>query len=158
MVKFMNGSITVRAAWPGDVGVIRMLDAEARAPTKSQAIAKQIALGMSWIAEIDGVAAGYAIVTPSFFARPFVDRVFVAEPFRRRGLATAILERCESAYQSNEVYISANASNGAMRAVLAKIEYQDSGVILGLDDGDPELVYVKRRAPNLTFVKFRAQA
>jgi GNAT superfamily N-acetyltransferase len=154
----MSSSITVRAAWPGDLGVIRMLDADARGPAKSQAMSKQIAQGMSWIGEIDGVAAAYAIVTPSFFARPFVERIFVAEPFRRRGIATAILERCESAYHSNEVYISANASNGAMRAVLAKIEYQDSGVILGLDDRDPELVYVKRRAPNLTFVKFRAQA
>ena len=154
----MSASISVRAAWPGDIGLIRMLDAEARGPAKAQALTRQIGFGMSWIGEIDGVGAAYAIVTPSFFTRPFVERVFVAEPFRRKGLASAILQRCESAYHSNELYISANASHASMRAVLAKAEYQDSGVILGLDDGDPELIYVKRRTPNLTFVKFRAQA
>lgn len=154
----MSASISVRAAWPGDIGVVRMLDVDTRAAITSQALAKQIGLGMSWIGEVNGVAAGYAIVTPSFFSRPLVERIFVAEPFRRKGLATAILQRCETAYESNEVFISANASNGPMRAVLAKAEYRDSGVILGLEEGDPELVYVKRRAPNLTFVKFRAQA
>ena len=154
----MSASISVRAAWPGDIGVVRMLDADMRAPGKPLAASKQIALGMSWIGEVDGMAAGYAIVSPSFFARPFVERIFVGEPFRRKGVATAILQRCENAYHSNEIYISANASNGAMRTLLARAEYQDSGVILGLAGGDPELVYVKRRTPDLTFVKFRAQA
>ena len=42
-----------------------------------------------------------------------------------------------------------------MRRLLAKAGFQGSGMIYNLDPGDPELVFVKFRAP-LTFVKYQA--
>ena len=41
------------------------------------------------------------------------------------------------------IYISTNLSNLPMQSLLAKLGYRLSGVIHHLDEGDPELVYVK---------------
>ena len=42
-----------------------------------------------------------------------------------------------------KLFTSTNRSNAPMQSLLAKLGYRPSGVIENLDEGDPELVYMK---------------
>ena len=50
----------------------------------------------------------------------------------------------ESLCRTPKLFTSTNLSNLPMQSLLAKLEYQLSGVIHNLDEGDPEIVYFKR--------------
>jgi GNAT superfamily N-acetyltransferase len=106
-----------------------------------------LSLGSSWIAEVDGVAAGYVLASRRFYGRPFVDLLAVAPAWRRQGLGARLMAKCESAHEDDRLFTSTNTSNTAMRALLAREDYAPSGTIDNLDPGDPELVFVKFRLP-----------
>jgi GNAT superfamily N-acetyltransferase len=71
--------------------------------------------------------------------------LYVAEPCRRQGVGEALLRRVEWECSTPKVFTSTNVSNLAMHRLLNKMGYNVSGVIDGLDEGDPEVVYLKRR-------------
>jgi N-acetylglutamate synthase-like GNAT family acetyltransferase len=96
-----------------------------------------------WVAERSGRVVGYGVLTKNFFARDFVELLFVAEDARRSGAGSAILAGIERAVQADRLFTSTNESNAAMRALLATRGYIESGRIENLDPGDPELVFVK---------------
>jgi GNAT superfamily N-acetyltransferase len=96
-----------------------------------------------WVAERSGRVVGYGVLTRNFFARDFVELLFVAEDARRSGAGSAILAGIERAVHADRLFTSTNQSNAAMRALLATRGYAESGRIENLDPGDPELVFVK---------------
>jgi GNAT superfamily N-acetyltransferase len=102
-----------------------------------------IAARMCWICERGTKAAGYGILSRKFFARDFVELLYVAEDERRKGVARTILQAMEDTVVADRVFTSTNESNGPMRALLERCGYKPSGKIDNLDPGDPELVYVK---------------
>jgi ribosomal protein S18 acetylase RimI-like enzyme len=71
----------------------------------------------------------------------------VGDAYRRRGLGSALMSQCEAAHDDDRMFTSTNESNAPMRALLAKIGFEESGIIHNLDPGDPELVFVKLRRP-----------
>ncbi|HZC17605.1 MAG TPA: GNAT family N-acetyltransferase [Caulobacteraceae bacterium] len=112
---------------------------------RAREVRRLLELGESWIAEADGAVAGYVVVRRHFFEKPFVDLLVVGDAYRRRGLGSALMNKCEAAHNDDRMFTSTNESNGPMRALLAKIGFEASGVIHNLDPGDPELVFVKLR-------------
>jgi GNAT superfamily N-acetyltransferase len=102
-----------------------------------------IAARHCWVVERTGGVAGYGVLTTNFYARDFVELVFVAESERRKGVGDAILDTIERARRADRLFTSTNESNTAMRALLERRGYKPSGTILNLDPGDPELVFVK---------------
>ena len=143
-------SPVLRRAKKVDAPIVAALDAIADpalagSERRARVARELIALGESWIAEVGGKAAGYALASRRFFDRPFVDLLVVDPTFRRRGLGEALMTRCEAAHSDDRIFTSTNASNAPMRALLAKAGYEPSGEIHNLDPGDPELVFVKFR-------------
>jgi GNAT superfamily N-acetyltransferase len=102
-----------------------------------------IAARHCWVVERAAGIAGYGVLTTNFFARDFVELVFVAEDSRRKGTGDAILETSERARRADRLFTSTNESNAAMRALLEKRGYRPSGTIQNLDPDDPEMVFVK---------------
>lgn len=101
--------------------------------------------GERCIAAFDkGVAIGFAIFNRTFYGRNFVRLIFVHPKQRRRGVASRLLGRVESACTGSDLFISTNRSNVSMRRLLKKMGYRRSGYIENLDEGDPEIVYFKR--------------
>jgi len=140
----------LRPAVQSDVAAIAAIDAACGSPQdvhRAALVPELLKFDMSWIAEGDGAAAGYAIVSRRFFSRPFVELLAIAPASRRKGLGTALMARCESAHDGDILFTSTNESNAAMRALLAKAGYQASGIIYNLDPGDPELVFAKFTPP-----------
>jgi ribosomal protein S18 acetylase RimI-like enzyme len=91
---------------------------------------------------VDGVAAGFAVIG-EFFSNPFLDLIVVAEAFRRRGVASALMSELERAYADRKLFVSTNVSNAPMRRLLEARGYLPAGQVDHLDPGDPELFYVR---------------
>lgn len=82
----------------------------------------------------------------SFFGHDFIPLIVVKRSARRRGVATAIMRTLELQCQGGKLFTSTNKSNIAMRQLLGRLGFIRSGQIENLDDGDPELVFVKLRS------------
>jgi GNAT superfamily N-acetyltransferase len=118
------------------------LDRDARRRTH---ILDLLDVGMSWLALVSGDPAGFAVVTRHFFGHPFVDLLFVREDHRRQGVSRALMTHCERAHDGDRIFTSANESNLAMRALMEALGWRPCGQVDALDEGDPELFFVKFR-------------
>ncbi|MBO1014440.1 GNAT family N-acetyltransferase [Achromobacter sp. SD115] len=140
----------VRIAQSGDIDSMVELDPIARQePGRRTFIAHAVAAGQCWAAtEADDASAliGYGVLDHSFFEHDFIPLVVVKHSARRRGVATAILRTLESQCRGGKLFTSTNTSNIAMRQLLGQLGFISSGQIENLDDGDPELVFVKFRS------------
>ncbi len=85
-----------------------------------------------------------AIFAPSFLDQWFVELLVVHPDYRRRGVATALMTHCASVCPAEKLFTSTNESNTPMRRLLSKLGYAPSGYVDNLDEGDPELIFVKR--------------
>lgn len=94
--------------------------------------------------EEDGELAGFLVDDDAFFDRTFVRLVAVGSRHRRHGIANALVADAESRARTPTVFSSSNRSNTAMHALLRKRGWVESGVIEGLDELDPEIVFRKR--------------
>jgi len=115
------------------------LSAEYRA-TVEQAVKSEECL----VAHSDENVVAYAILDYSFYWNGFIRILYVTESYRRRGIGRALMIACESACRTAKLFTSTNLSNTPMQALLSALDYRLSGVIENLDEGDPELVYVKK--------------
>ena len=149
----------IRPAWGADLRSLGRIDPLlASDPIRARTVTRLLNQGRSWIAEQNGMPVGYALTSLDFFSRPLVDLLVVAETHRRRGIGLQLLERCETAHQDDRLFVTTNLSNAPMHSLLTKAGFQGSGIIYNLDLDDPELVFVKLRAPPMTFVKYQPPA
>ncbi len=90
--------------------------------------------------------AGFVIVMPAhFFGRDFIELLVVAAAHRRSGIGRILLREAVAAAGTAQVFTSTNRSNRSMRALLAAEDWSFSGELVGLDEGDPELVFYRDR-------------
>nr|WP_207930214.1 hypothetical protein [Pseudomonas aeruginosa] len=84
---------------------------------------------------------------PADFAGLLAIDPIAREQAGRRGFLVERLaqEQCRVA---EELFTSCNRSNLPMRRLLEREGFQPSGVIDNLDEGDPELVFVRFLAPS----------
>jgi len=78
-----------------------------------------------------------------FFGRDFVELLFVEPKHRRKGVGRSLLRRTLADAGTSRVFISTNQSNEAMQALLTSDGWLLSGILVGLDEGDPEHVYFR---------------
>ena len=100
--------------------------------------------GRCFIAEANSSLAGYAVLGQDFFEEGFVHLLYVDTSQRRKGIATALISALEAECSAEKLFISTNRSNRPMHALLNKLGYAEVGVVDELDEGDPEVFYVKR--------------
>ena len=92
----------------------------------------------------DAPLLGYAILEYSFFDQGFLSMLYVAERARRLGVASTLVNFAENLCQRPKLFSSTNLSNAVMHALFARLRYTSCGIVTGLDEGDPELFYVKK--------------
>lgn len=107
-------------------------------------IKSAIVHGQCWVYAEKAPPTGYAIFENNFFGRPFVRLLFVANDHRRKGIASRLVQHLETVGGQDRMFVSANQSNAAMRALLERLGYHQCGEIHGLDEGDAELVFMKK--------------
>jgi len=92
---------------------------------------------------------GILISAETFFSRPFVSLLLVEAPARRCGLASALMTVAEATYSGRQMFTSTNQSNLPMQSLLQGRGYLPAGVVLYLDPGDPELIFMKKAVATL---------
>jgi GNAT superfamily N-acetyltransferase len=80
----------------------------------------------------------------AFFGRDFIKLLIVAPTDRRTGIGHRLLDAAVSRAHTETVFSSTNESNVAMRALFERDGWTLSGVLNGIDDGDPEMVFWRR--------------
>ena len=134
----------IRRAVPADEEQIASFDGIVQTvPARLEYLRRVIERGICYVAVEEGVAAGYVIFNYSFFEQGFVELLYVSASARRRGIGAALMQYVERLCTTPKLFTSTNLSNHPMQALLAKRGYKLSGVVHDLDEGDPELVYVK---------------
>lgn len=146
----MTAQSPVRLALSSDLDALTDLDAIARREPRRQAfIARAVSAGQCWVA-VDArdasVLLGYGVLNDAFFEHAFIPLIVVRDSARRQGVGAAILCALESQCGAAKLFTSTNASNEPMRKLLGKLGFMGSGQIENLDEGDPELVFVKLRS------------
>jgi ribosomal protein S18 acetylase RimI-like enzyme len=110
-------------------------------------IGEACAQGRIAVARVDEVIRGFVIFDESFFDQFMVRLLMVHPDFRRRGIATALMRAAELDCQTGKLFTSTNQSNLAMQRLCDRLGFIKSGYVENLDEGDPELIYVKLLAP-----------
>jgi ribosomal protein S18 acetylase RimI-like enzyme len=136
--------IVTRAAGHGDVDAMLACDAYAQAhASRGEAVRAAVGQGHCQVAIRAGHVAGYVLTHGDFFGHGFVSLVVVAPGQQRRGVGLRLLAAAAEACQTEKLFTSTNQSNGAAQRLFARAGFVRSGQIEHLDEGDPELVYVK---------------
>lgn len=132
----------IRPAHADDYASLIALDtAAANDPARAAEIADWLGQGHCFCGEIDGAIAGYGVVQRHFFGRPFLAMLMVHEDYRGQGVGTALIAYAVRLAAGEQLWTSTNQSNQRMRRLLEHLGFTPSGVIEGLDEGDPELVF-----------------
>jgi GNAT superfamily N-acetyltransferase len=135
---------TIRPASEDDASAIFALDQIAQEDSgRREYVRRVIASGACHVGLEDDNVAGYVVFDYTFFGQGFVELLYVARDERRHGVGKALMQYVETLCRTPKLFTSTNLSNQPMQALLARLGYRLSGVIHDLDEGDPELVYVK---------------
>lgn len=135
-------TLQIRDARPVDAATLIALDSvAAHDPRRATQIGQWMAQGQVHVAEQDRVAVGYLVIHHHFFGEAFVEMLMVAHAQRGRGIGAALLRHAIARRGGGKLFTSTNSSNSGMQRLLAASGFVDSGIVHGLDEGDPELIY-----------------
>jgi len=98
--------------------------------------------GRMRVATLDGRAVGFSVVASWFFDAPFLELLYVDPAMRERKVGSRLMEDFEQAHRS-KVFTSTNLSNARMQALLRGRRWTPCGMLNGLDEGDPEIFFMK---------------
>jgi GNAT superfamily N-acetyltransferase len=140
-------TVSVRDAVADDVRALISFDPLADAGDGGRAtwIRDHVAAQAVRVAELDDRVVGYCAVETSFFGQDFVELLVVAEHARREGVGTLLMRDAERRCRTRKLFTSTNLSNHPMQSLLLKLGWQSAGIVYGLDEGDPELIFVANR-------------
>src|SRR5919112_339770 len=137
--------LSIRLAVETDVEALCSLDLIARQEgERREFIRREVASGNCFVAVTNETVIGYGVLNYTFYYNGCIDMLYVHSGHRRRGAGEALLRHMETLCRTPKMFTSTNLSNLRMQSLLAKLEYELSGVIHNLDEGDPEIVYLKR--------------
>ena len=133
--------LSIRLATAADIdAVVGIAPAGAE---RREAIAEWVHAGECHIAWREDFAAGYVVLTRSFFRSPFIEMLVVSPTARRQGIGRALIEHCIALTPPDQkLWTSTNESNTPMRNLLPQLDFIQTGMFEHLDPGDPELIFL----------------
>lgn len=139
---------TTRRADASDLVDMIEIDASAGGDVeRSDSIRRAVERGRCLVAEHSGHVIGYVVSEPEhLFGRDFIELLIVRDSHRRQGVGRALLRAALEIAGTPRVFSSTNDSNVAMRSLFTTDGWALSGVLDGLDPGDPEVVFFIDRA------------
>ena len=140
-----GNDMKIRDATESDVAAMYAVDhMAAKEGSRRQHIRDWVDAGRAIVALIDDVVVGYATLEYTFFSNGFISMLMVGRASRRKGVATALVKHLEKMCETDKLFTSTNESNKPMQGLMQSMSYEPSGTLYNLDEGDPELFYVKR--------------
>jgi ribosomal protein S18 acetylase RimI-like enzyme len=138
---------SVRKAATPDIDQIMAIDPNVRSDERRVVeIADAVSKHNCFVAtDDDGSITGYTVFRTDFFGFGFVWLLVVAADRHRSGIGETLMAAVEHANPTAKLFTSTNRSNMPMRRLLSKRGFAEVGTLEGLDEGDPEVFYLKRR-------------
>jgi len=133
--------LSIRLALLDDVDSIAHLDRTGE--NRRAFIIRSVGAGACSVIVDHEKVIGYAVMDYSFFEHGFISMLYVKIDCRRHGAGLQLVQHLECICKTKKIFTSTNFSNLPMKSLLTKSGYTLSGVIHHLDEGDPELIYVK---------------
>jgi len=138
-----NMSINLKSANSTDLDIVVDIDDLKRADLWKKAIAKEECFLVLDEAEI----VGFVVFNYSFFGHGWLDMIEIREKSRRKGIGEKAINLVMKMCKTEKFFTSTNKSNTPMRNLLTKMDFVYSGILEGLDEGDPEIFYYKKLNP-----------
>ncbi len=135
MIDFMS-DLVIRQAELSDVETIERFD------VFSGSRQNEVERGEVTVAVKNDLVVGYLTADKSFFLKPFIRYLCVAEEFEGQGIANELLNRIEKAFAGERVFTSTESNNLTMLHVFKKRGYQMSGVVENLQKHS-EIIFCK---------------
>jgi GNAT superfamily N-acetyltransferase len=135
----MPDAIAITQATPGDLAAVLALDDR---PDRETEVSEAVVSGRCSVAWMGDETVGFG-VRGTFFGHDFLELLVVAAEHRRQGVGAALVEAFVARSPGARVFTSTNASNAPMRALCERLGFVEAGRIDHLDEGDPEVVYVR---------------
>ncbi|WP_369199332.1 GNAT family N-acetyltransferase [Streptomyces sp. PU-14G] len=139
------GALHVGRAGAADWAALAAIDAVAAAGDRARrdSIPRWCERGVVLLARDSSGPLGYSVLEYSFFEQGFVTMLTVAPHARRRGVGAHLLVAAEAACSTEKLFTSTNVSNHPMQRLLRRAGWLPVGLLHGLDEGDPELFYLR---------------
>ena len=140
-----KGNDRVRAATTSDLeAVLKIAELTSSSTERESLLTLRIESGECLVRENQSRVVGFVtLARRSFFGRDFIELLAVDPDYRRKGVGGALLRGSVNEATTSAIFVSANLSNHAMLNLLRKEQWQFSGELEGLDEGDPELVFYR---------------
>jgi GNAT superfamily N-acetyltransferase len=146
--------VAIRPATLADeTSILAIGEGVASDPEQRRFIVDAVRADQCLVAHRGEEAVGYAIWNGSFFGHPFIWLLFVRADHRRHGIGSALVQQVIWLHASDKLFTSTNESNDAMHRLLARLGFVRTGSVDSLDEGDPEIFYVRRPAPAASTVR-----
>lgn len=135
--------ITIRPATTDDFSEICAIDHLGQDRDRQNFLRHSIKQEQCHVAVHNNAIVGYVILEYTFFGLGFVSLLYTHTAHRRGGIGMRLMQHAEDICTTEKLFTSTNLTNHPMQKLLARRQYKLSGVIHDLDEGDPELFYVK---------------
>ncbi len=149
---YVAGDMTVelRTATITATAIVALDHVGASDPARVRFIHHQIQSSALHVAVIDARVVAYAVLNYKCYDNGWIEMLYVDPRLRRRGIGSALIRHLINECRTSKLFTSTNQSNFPMQRLLATLEFDRSGFIENLDDGDPEWVYFKRLRDHAT--------
>ncbi len=94
---------------------------------------------------VDDRIVGCVIFDYRFFDQGWIELIVLAENYRGKGIGALAIDHLCKQSKTDKVFTSTNRSNIPMQKALTKVGFSFAGELIGLDEGDPELFYFKKK-------------
>ncbi|MEO0632481.1 MAG: GNAT family N-acetyltransferase [Planctomycetota bacterium] len=139
--------MNVRDGSPADIAAVIAFDRVAATDAARVAMIEKAAVeGRLLVAEVASEVIGSLITSDRLLGHPFLELVYVKDGWRRRHVASTLVNAFLDLFSGDALFTSANESNTPSRRLFASLGFSECGRIEGLDEGDPEIFFCWRRA------------
>lgn len=132
----------VRAAHISEIEQIMALDESVVGSRhRENKIRGAVESGCCFVAMTEAGIAAYGILDYNFYENGFIDLLIVRPAQQRKGYGRMMLDAFKEICRTEKLFTSTNSSNLPMQKLLEGCGFERCGLIHGLDEGDPEIVY-----------------
>lgn len=111
-------------------------------------LAQKVEHGEVFLAEVEGTAAGYLRLEFLWSTQPYIALIRVIDPYRRRGVGTAMLSYVQDVLRSSghsSLLSSSQADEPDPQAWHRQLGFTECGIINGLNEGGVGEIFFRKQ-------------
>ncbi|MDQ0162236.1 GNAT family N-acetyltransferase [Bacillus alveayuensis] len=112
--------------------------------SRKDSLYKAIQKGDCFVATEADKIVGYITFSRSFFDNWFIKLLYVDTAYRRKGIASQLINEVMKHCVTEKLFVSTNESNEAMKSLLNKLGFIQSGYLDHINQIEREIFYVKK--------------